>query len=498
MAETTLTRYLKLRLAANLSADARYNLQRIDALGATFITDATANLQVRSTSDIVIEPESPDIGGLPTVLSPGTVTVGTPTHAVNTAFYASNFWLKYLSSTSSKPALSLANSATTYLALQAATDTNDRTLTLGVSNGNQSVTFPATGDVLIADAVQTLTNKTIDGDDNTLTDISISSLKSDNTSSNMVILRDGSGNVISSLLTNSNVSPVAGISYSKLSLSNSIVNADINAAAGIVDSKLDTISTPGKVLGNAIISGTIGGSTSVLTSGTITASSVTATTLSGLLAGNQIIGDISGNAANVNGVVAIANGGTGKSTAVEARAALLPSYTGNELGTLRVKSDGSDVEWIAGAGLGTVTSVDLSMPAEFTVTNNPVTTAGTLTVSKASQSPNLVYASPDSLAGLPTFRSLVATDIPTISQSQVTGLGTALTNLTAVTATWLPGDGAIKTISHSFNKTAVSVTIYDENGEDIFVDTVDRVSNSSISLTSSVSPTGSWTVIIRP
>ena len=48
-----------------------------------------------------------------------------------------------------------------------------------------------------------------------------------------------------------------------------IVNADINASAAIADTKLDTISTAGKVSGGAITSGTIGGSTAINTTGTI-------------------------------------------------------------------------------------------------------------------------------------------------------------------------------------------------------------------------------------
>ena len=48
-----------------------------------------------------------------------------------------------------------------------------------------------------------------------------------------------------------------------------IVNADINASAAIVDTKLDTISTGGKVSGTAITSGNISTSGNFTTSGTI-------------------------------------------------------------------------------------------------------------------------------------------------------------------------------------------------------------------------------------
>lgn len=67
----------------------------------------------------------------------------------------------------------------------------------------------------------------------------------------------------------------------------------------------------------------------------------------------------------------------------------------------------------AGAGSGTVTSVGLSLPAIFTVTNSPVTSSGTLTGTLANQSANLVWAGPASgPAAVPAFRSLATADLP--------------------------------------------------------------------------------------
>jgi uncharacterized delta-60 repeat protein len=48
-------------------------------------------------------------------------------------------------------------------------------------------------------------------------------------------------------LTDANIAADAGISYDKLNLAGSITNSDISAVAAIADSKLQTISTPGKV-----------------------------------------------------------------------------------------------------------------------------------------------------------------------------------------------------------------------------------------------------------
>lgn len=80
----------------------------------------------------------------------------------------------------------------------------------------------------------------------------------------------------------------------------------------------------------------------------------------------------------------------------------------------------------AGSG-GTVTSVGLSLPALFTVSGSPVTGTGTLTAVLATQAANLVFAGPSSgAAAAPTFRSLVAGDIPALAFSTLTGTPTTL------------------------------------------------------------------------
>lgn len=70
---------------------------------------------------------------------------------------------------------------------------------------------------------------------------------------------------------------------------------------------------------------------------------------------------------------------------------------------------------VAGSGLGTVTSVGLSLPNIFSISGSPVTTAGTLTATLASQTGNYVFAAPSSSDGTPSFRALTLSDLPTIS-----------------------------------------------------------------------------------
>lgn len=74
-----------------------------------------------------------------------------------------------------------------------------------------------------------------------------------------------------------------------------------------------------------------------------------------------------------------------------------------------------------GGGSGTVTSVALSMPAIFSVAGSPITTSGTFITTLNTQSPNLVFAGPTSGgAAVPTFRSLVAADIPALPYASST------------------------------------------------------------------------------
>jgi hypothetical protein len=80
---------------------------------------------------------------------------------------------------------------------------------------------------------------------------------------------------------------------------------------------------------------------------------------------------------------------------------------------LILKLNREDEDSGGGGGGGSVTSVGLSMPAEFTVSGSPVVAAGTLTAAKATQTANTVWAGPTSgAAAAPTFRALTPPDLP--------------------------------------------------------------------------------------
>ena len=108
--------------------------------------------------------------------------------------------------------------------------------------------------------------------------------------------------------------------------------------------------------------------------------------------------------------------------------ALTYAQTDENFKRLKTAIDALEVA-VAGAGLGSVTSVGLTLPNIFTVTNSPVTTTGSLTATLASQSANRLFASPNGSAGTPTFRSLVAADLPTVPIAKGgLGLTTVATN----------------------------------------------------------------------
>lgn len=77
-------------------------------------------------------------------------------------------------------------------------------------------------------------------------------------------------------------------------------------------------------------------------------------------------------------------------------------------------------------GSGTVVSVGLDVPAEFSVSGSPVTSSGTITMAKVSQDANLVYAGPTTgAAAAPSFRSLVVADIPVLTAAKLPTISTA-------------------------------------------------------------------------
>lgn len=116
-----------------------------------------------------------------------------------------------------------------------------------------------------------------------------------------------------------------------------------------------------------------------------------------------------------------------------------------------LKWDGSSLIWDSVAGAGTVTSVALSLPAEFTVTGSPITSAGTLAGAWATQNANVVFAGPASgVAATPGFRTLVNADIPTTLTGKTFDAG--VINDTTI-GSLVPSSGVFTTVNTGYVET---------------------------------------------
>jgi hypothetical protein len=102
------------------------------------------------------------------------------------------------------------------------------------------------------------------------------------------------------------------------------------------------------------------------------------------------------------------------------------------------QADGSTAWATCGSGTsGTVTSVGVSAPSSiFSVSGSPVTTNGTINLTLQTQAANRVFAGPASGADAqPSFRALVADDIPALDTSKLT-TGALADARIASAATW--------------------------------------------------------------
>ena len=172
--------------------------------------------------------------------------------------------------------------------------------------------------------------------------------------------------------------------------------------------------------------------------------------------------------------VGLSYGGTGASSASQARGNILPSYTGNAGKVLAVNSGATDVEYISAGGTGTVTSVAVSGGTTgLTTSGGPITAAGTITlagtlaIGNGGTGQTTAAAAITALTGTQTsgyylrsdgtnaaLGAIQAADVPTLNQNTTGSAGSVANALTAgtgisfSTGTTYNGSAAI-TISNS-------------------------------------------------
>jgi hypothetical protein len=155
-----------------------------------------------------------------------------------------------------------------------------------------------------------------------------------------------------------------------------------------------------------------------------TGSFVTTTTTQ-TVSGAKTFSNITITGGSVTGItdLAIADGGTGASTAATARANLLPTFAGNAGKVLLVNAGATDVEYVT-PNSGTVTSIGITAPLQsiITVGFSPVTTSGNISLTFNAQAMNTMLMGPTSGANaVPAFRALTAADVPSLSYLPLSG-----------------------------------------------------------------------------
>lgn len=199
-------------------------------------------------------------------------------------------------------------------------------------------------------------------------------------------------------------------------------------------------------------------------------------------ANNTILGNISGSSA------------TPLALTVAQINTVLPVFTSSLNGLAPLSGGGTanflraDGTWAAppGATSGTVTSVGLADSTNiFNVTGTPVTSTGTLTLaSLKSQTQNTFLAAPNGSSGAPTFRTIVAADVPTLNQN-TTGTAANITassnsTLTTLSALSLPASQ----VTGLTSGTVTSVALADLSTSAIYTVTGSPVtSNGTLNLT---------------
>ena len=190
---------------------------------------------------------------------------------------------------------------------------------------------------------------------------------------------------------------------------------------------------------------------SILNSGTLTLPSTTGTilesagsnTLSGTLtvSGTEnVTGTFQIGGTSVSLPISATNGGTGVSNPTAG--GILIANGASPVNLLaEVNGDcvvGTGGAWAAGAcGVGSVTSVGLTVPSWLTVTGSPVTGSGTLAVTGTSEAANTFLAAPNGSGGAVSPRTIVAADIATAlaSPTAIGGTTAAAGNFTTLGAT---------------------------------------------------------------
>ncbi|NBW38471.1 MAG: hypothetical protein EBR30_26315 [Cytophagia bacterium] len=193
-----------------------------------------------------------------------------------------------------------------------------------------------------------------------------------------------------------------------------------------------------------------GGTGAATLTGYVKGNGTSAMTASASVPGSDVSGNITGNAANVTGTVAVANGGTGQTTYTDGQL-LIGNSTGNTLtkatltagsGVTITNGGGTITIAASGGGSGTVTSVGGTGTVNGITLTGTVTTSGNLTLGGALTGVDLTTQVTGTLPIANGGTGSTSTTYCNLT-SNVTGTlpvangGTGITSLGTGVATWL-------------------------------------------------------------
>jgi hypothetical protein len=340
---------------------------------------------------------------------------------------------------------------------------------------NQATTLTAARDIQLppgdadhvlvaAAATQTLTNKTIDGDDNTIQDLALASLKTVLGDAAKVLVRDGSGAVVSAALADANIAADAAIDATKIG-----AGTVSSTEFGYLDGVTSAIQTQLSAKLESSLKGAANGLAELDSNGKVPAAQLPASVMDfkgsyDADANSPSLADGTGDAGDVYRVAVAGTRDFG---------------AGSISGSVWQRSPGADFTGFAATALNNLSVASLA--------------AGSL----------LVGSSASAVAALPIgTEGQVLKVVQVYDEMMEASLALSWETVTLTNRSgnvlWAPADGTSKVFTHNLGSSAVHVAIYDfATKETIFVDSVVRTSDNVVTLTASEAPTGTgWVVTV--